>query len=105
MNTQPTQWGLASFTVQNPEARPFTIAVRGRDRWALESLIAAGSKGCTPIDRPGPRWSAYVFDLRKIGVDIETLHEAHPGPFKGTHARYVLRAAVTRHTTTGRAAA
>ena len=70
--------------------------VAGRDRWALEALIAAGGDGCTPIDTPGPRWSGYVHNLRNLGVPIETVTEAHGGPFKGTHARYVLRALVVR---------
>jgi len=58
--------------------------------------MAASAKGCTPVDTPGPRWSAYIFDLRQMGVDIETVHESHDGPFSGTHARYVLRSRVGR---------
>ena len=70
---------------------PFRIVVAGRDRWALEELRRAGAKGCTPIDNPAPRWSAYVFNLRELGVPVETIHEPHGGEFSGTHARYVLR--------------
>lgn len=70
---------------------PFRIVVSGRDRWALEELRKAGGTGCTPIDNPAPRWSAYVFNLRELGLDIETIHEPHGGEFSGTHARYVLR--------------
>ncbi len=48
--------------------------------------------GCTPIDNPGPRWSAYVFNLKhEQGLLVETVHEAHKGHFPGTHARYILR--------------
>ncbi len=65
-------------------------AVKGRDAWALSELMCAGDKGCTPIDTPGPRWSAYVHNLRKVGVIIETHFEAHGGQFPGSHARYVL---------------
>lgn len=79
------------FTITTPSGAVHEISVSGRDRWALERLIAAGEFGCTPIDTPGPRWSAYVFNLRGLGVEIETITEAHGGPFKGTHARYVLR--------------
>ena len=69
-----------------------TFTVIGRDAWALRELIAAGERGCTPIDHPGPRWSAYVFALRtECGLAIETVDEAHGGPFAGTHARYILR--------------
>ncbi|ODT70928.1 MAG: hypothetical protein ABS75_10955 [Pelagibacterium sp. SCN 63-23] len=95
MSDNPERWGAAPFTVTGPTGTTATIIVKGRDRWALESLIRAGTKGCTPIDHPGPRWSAYVFELRKLGVVIETLHEKHGGPFKGNHARYVLRSTVS----------
>ena len=72
-----------------PDGRPFTIA--GRDAWALLELVSAGPKGCTPIDNPGPRWSGYVFNLKRdYGLTIVTLHEGHKGSFPGTHGRYVL---------------
>lgn len=73
----------------------FGIVVKGRDRWALEELREAGGKGCKPIENPAPRWSAYVFNLREIGVEIETVTEAHEGDFPGHHARYVLRSVVS----------
>ena len=66
----------------------------GREAWALMALIAAGERGCTPIDHPGPRWSGYVHDLRKLGFVIETIRERHAGPFAGEHARYLLRSNV-----------
>lgn len=65
---------------------------KGRDAWALLQLATAGNRGVTPIQNPAPRWSAYVHNLRKMGMPIETIHEAHGGAFAGTHARYVLRA-------------
>jgi winged helix domain-containing protein len=85
----------AVFTVTNPKQQPFTLPLAGRNRWALEQLAQAGRKGCTPINNPAPRWSAYVFNLRQFGVDVETLHEPHTGKYPGNHARYVLRATVT----------
>lgn len=78
--------------------------VIGRDAWALKNLIAAGKRGCTPITYPGPRWSAYVFNLRKMGFIVETIHDNHEGPFAGTHARYVLHSVVTIRQEMGRAA-
>lgn len=63
----------------------------GRRAWALRALVRAGERGCTPLDTPGPRWSAYVHRLRERGIVIETIHESHDGPFPGSHARYVLR--------------
>ena len=77
-----------------PRRRPSPSTVRGRDRWALEALMAAGDAGCTPIDDPAPRWAAYVHELRALGFEIETLTEPHAGPFAGNHARYVLRSKV-----------
>lgn len=75
--------------------RPFVL--RGRNAWALSELIREGKKGCTPIDNPGPRWSAYVFNLKhEYGLEIETINEPHKGPFPGTHARYVLHSSVFR---------
>jgi hypothetical protein len=70
------------------------VTLRGREAWALMALKAAGERGCTPIDHPGPRWSGYVHDLRKLGIVIETIRERHGGPFAGEHARYVLRSLV-----------
>ena len=90
-----SNWREALFTIYPDTEDHFELVVSGRDRWALEALIVAGSKGCTPIDTPGPRWSAYVFNLRQLGVPIQIVTEAHDGPFAGSHARYVLRARVT----------
>lgn len=90
------QWGPCAFTVQTEGKPPFCIIVKGRDRWALESLMVTGTKGCTPIDNPAPRWSSYIFNLRSLGLEIETITERHEGPFAGHHARYVLRCTVTR---------
>ncbi len=89
------QWPARAFTIRDGAADPRVVVVKGRDRWALENLMRAGPRGCTPIDHPGPRWSAYVFKLKKAGVCIETIHESHEGPFPGHHARYVLRSSVT----------
>lgn len=72
-----------------------TITLEGRPAWAMKQLVAAGDNGCTPIDNPGPRWSDYVFKLRRLGIVIETIHESHGGPFAGSHARYVLKSQVT----------
>ena len=88
------RWSKITVRVENPDQPPLHILVSGRVRWALESLMAAGERGCTPIDTPGPRWSDYVFKLRGEGVQIETVTETHEGPFAGQHARYVLRSRI-----------
>ncbi len=90
-------WKPCTFTIHYDCAEPRDIFVGGRNRWALEELIAAGERGCTPIDNPAPRWSGYTHVLRGLGVPIETKTEPHGGPFAGTHARYVLMAPVTRN--------
>ncbi len=70
------------------------LKLKGRVAWAVSNLIAAGENGCTPITHVGPRWSDYVMKARRMGLDIETIHEAHSGPYAGHHARYVLRSPV-----------
>lgn len=82
--------------VRNANGSLRHIVLTGRLAWALRQLIDADRRGCTPLDHPGPRWSAYVHKLRhEYGLDIETIHEAHGGPFAGTHARYVLHTPAT----------
>jgi hypothetical protein len=72
-----------------PDGKPFTVT--GRDAWALAELLKSGQAGCTPIENPAPRWSAYIFNLRRNHrLIIETRHEPHKGQFAGTHGRYVL---------------
>ncbi len=75
-----------------PDGPAFTL--RGRDAWALLELIRVGEGGCTPLDTPGPRWSGYVYNLRRQGLVIETITESHGGQFAGHHARYVLHSPV-----------
>jgi hypothetical protein len=72
------------------------LELAGREEWALSHLLAAGEEGFTPIDTPGPRWSDYVFKLRRRGIDIATITEAHSGPYAGHHARCVLKSKVER---------
>ena len=84
------------YHIQPEGGEAFTIEAKGRDAWALDRLAKAGPKGCTPIEQPAPRWSAYVHRLRGMGVPIETVTEAHCGHFAGTHGRYVLRALVVK---------
>ncbi|KIN79599.1 winged helix domain-containing protein [Sulfitobacter mediterraneus] len=70
--------------------QPRTFELKGRLGWAMVQLVEAGAKGVTPITRPAPRWSGYVFDLRELGIPIETIMEPHKGIYPGTLARYVL---------------
>lgn len=86
----------AAFVVNPHQPDSFTIAPCGRDLWTLERLIEAGVSGCTPIDQPAPRWSAYVHRLRGMGVAIDTHMEKHGGDFPGRHGRYVLSSNIER---------
>ena len=69
---------------------PRTFELNGRLGWTMTQLANAGAKGVTTIERPAPRWSGYVHDLRRRGIPIETEMVAHGGAYKGRHARYRL---------------
>jgi hypothetical protein len=43
-------------TIHRDGTEPFTVTCIGRVGWCILSLIRAGKRGCTPIDRPAPRW-------------------------------------------------
>ena len=73
---------------------PLSDIVTGRPLWTLQQIVRAGARGVTPIERPAPRWSHCVHQLRAIGLDIETIREEHGGDFPGHHGRYVLRSPV-----------
>jgi hypothetical protein len=49
-------------------------SIKGRDARTLCDLIGAAARGCTPMQSPAPRCSAYVHKLRERGVPIEALH-------------------------------
>lgn len=82
-----------TLTVLMPDGRRQTFS--GRDSWTLRHLIDAGPGGLTSIDHPAPRWSHYIFRLRKAGLVISTDYEPHTGDFPGTHGRYRLETPVT----------
>jgi hypothetical protein len=66
------------------------LSTKGRESWCLAQLLTTGDKGFTTVERPAPRISHYVFQLRKRGLPVQTLDESHGGPYRGTHARYRL---------------
>jgi len=74
-----------------------TITVRGpRFIWALKQLMEVGAKGLTGADLPpGTAWNRYVHELRRLGFNIECIHERHGGEFPGTHGRFRLRSLCT----------
>jgi hypothetical protein len=71
------------------------LRLKGREAWTLDCLIEVGESGLTPLDRPAPRWSGYVYALRKRGLNIDTVDERHSGPYPGAHGRYILRTPLT----------
>ncbi|TIL45818.1 hypothetical protein [Mesorhizobium sp.] len=84
----------STLTVKvEPDGEIFHL--EGRPAWAMQQLINAGPRGCTPITHPGPRWSDYTFKLRKLGFVIETEYESHGGPFAGAHGIYRLHSRVS----------
>lgn len=85
-----------SYTITPDFGLPRVVVLAGRQAWTLEQLADAGSRGCTPSEYPAPRWSAYVHELRKLDIPIETIMEPHAGAYPGEHGRYVLRARVRK---------
>lgn len=91
------RWGRAIYSVQDGEGEAREIQLMGRDRWALEMLIQAGSRGLTAIEMNGPRLHAYIFDLRhEHGLQIVREDEPHGGDFPGHHGRYFLKSKVAQ---------
>ena len=83
---------MSSITIRMPSGSRLTFT--GREAWTLQRLIDAGSRGVTTIDHPAPRWSHYIFKLRRAGLTITTEYEPHRGSFPGTHGRYRLETPV-----------
>lgn len=74
-----------------------SIELTGRNAWMLDRLLAVGTAGCTSLETVGACTTQYVFRLRvAYGLNIETINEPHDGPYRGHHARYVLRSKVER---------
>jgi hypothetical protein len=81
------------ITIRLPDGQRQTF--EGRECWTLSHLINAGPAGITTLEQPAPRWSHYVFKLRKAGLVISTDREFHSGPYPGSHGRYRLETPVT----------
>lgn len=64
-------------------------------RLDLPAKLHQGSNGkpvahVATVERPAPRWSSYVRQLRNTGIQIEMEMEPHEGIFASRHARYKL---------------
>jgi hypothetical protein len=68
----------------------------GREAETIQALVNAGDRGITSLDTFKAGWavrlSAYVFDLKAMGVPVTVSREPHDG---GNHARYKLAGSVT----------
>jgi adenine deaminase len=65
----------------------------GQTAKAIRALVLAGKQGVSALEVAtwAYRFAAYCHELRKLGLDIETIREAHDG---GWHGRHVLHTAV-----------
>lgn len=67
----------------------------GREAETIHALVNAGDRGITSLETFKAGWavrlSAYVFDLKAMGVPITVSREPHDG---GNHARYKLSGVV-----------
>ena len=72
-NSRAIPWITTMPNIENITVRivasGIVLRFRGRDACALHCLIIASETGCTSICHPGPRWSGYVFKLRRAGLD------------------------------------
>lgn len=83
---------MSNITIRKPSGDQQTF--NGREAWALRRLVDAGARGLTTLEHPAPRWSHYIYKLRKAGLSISTDYEGHKGEFPGTHGRYRLETPV-----------
>ena len=65
--TCKSNWGATPYTIHLDTGKTRDVTLKRRDLWEIECRIDARERGCTPIDTPGPRWSAYVHSLRALG--------------------------------------
>ncbi len=67
--------------------------VRGQVARTLLALVAAQDRGCTALELStwALRLAHYILCLRRLGLEISTEREKHPG---GWHGRYRLLSGV-----------
>ena len=58
---------VIEILVQRLDTRE-TLRLKGREAWTLTCLMEVREHGVIPLERPAPRWSAYVHSLRKRGL-------------------------------------
>lgn len=70
------------------------MEICGKSAKTLYALMSAGNLGITALEMSNTwalRLSAYIHDLRGLGLDIKTVKEEHED---GWHARYYLQSPV-----------
>jgi hypothetical protein len=81
------------MTAPPPSVVPLQLTVRATQY--LEAMLA-NPEGITSIEFPGQRLADGIFKLRRAGVTVETIHEAHDGDAPGHHARYRIVSKIER---------
>tara|TARA_B100001989_G_scaffold249291_1_gene224326 strand:- start:3403 stop:3696 length:294 start_codon:yes stop_codon:yes gene_type:complete len=70
------------------------MEVSGKAAKTLAALVSNGRHGVTAYEISQTwalRLAAYIHDLRKLGLDIQTIREEHD---EGWHGRYILHTPV-----------
>jgi hypothetical protein len=77
--------------VIHDDGAPSFIA-SGQTAKAIRALVLAGKQGVTAQEVAGwaYRFAAYCHELRKLGLDIETVREPHEGGWHGRHVLHTL---------------
>ena len=78
-----------NVTLEGGDA-PRTFNLNGRLGWLMFQLAKPGSTGYSTIENPAARISAYIHELRGLGITIDTEMVPHGGDYPGRHARYRL---------------
>ncbi|CAN1556863.1 hypothetical protein MCERH10_02430 [Caulobacteraceae bacterium] len=69
-----------------------SFTVSGQTAKAITALVLAGRQGVTALEVStwAYRFAAYCHELRKRGLEIETLREPHEGGWHGRHVLHTL---------------
>lgn len=71
--------GPTCCRVNDPDRKITFTLQHSQTRDVLDALIRNGTTWCNLYDAPAPRCASSVHRLRKMGLDIETIREAHGG--------------------------
>lgn len=88
---KPRPIGKEKVRVIRDDGAPSFI-VSGQTAKAIRALVLAGKHGVTALEVAtwAYRFAAYCHDLRKKGLEIETVREGHVGGWHGRHVLHTL---------------